>query len=169
MSCKIFTFQDQGLHMLHKELSPGPSSITPEVAAISFTDAETLVYPDVISKMAAASSMNTMTDESSITEDIIMFSKESSQGPSGKFQENLGKLSKVYLKDFGKISSKFRENLGQILSKSRGNLRQILGKSWANLEQISGRSRANLGRSRAHIGQLTGKSLANLRQILGKS
>ena len=58
--------------MLEKESSPGPSSISPKTAAISYTDAETLVFSDMVPDIAAVSSMNTETAESS-----IMLQKES--------------------------------------------------------------------------------------------
>ena len=45
--------------MVEKESSQEPSSISPEIAAISYMDAETLVFSDMVSKIAAVSSINT--------------------------------------------------------------------------------------------------------------
>ena len=52
--------------MLEKESSQGPSSISPEIANITYMDAETLVFSDMIPETAAVSSMNTETAESFI-------------------------------------------------------------------------------------------------------
>ena len=46
--------------MLEKESSQGPFSISPEIAANSYLDAETLVFSDMVPEIAAVSSMGTI-------------------------------------------------------------------------------------------------------------
>ena len=52
--------------MLEKKSSQEPSYIRPEIAATSYMDAKTLVFSDMVPLIAALSSMNTETAESSI-------------------------------------------------------------------------------------------------------
>ena len=46
---------------VEKETSQGPSAISPEIATISYMDAKTLVFSDMVPEIAAVSSMNTET------------------------------------------------------------------------------------------------------------
>ena len=43
--------------MLEKESSQGPFSISPEIAAISYMDANTLIFSNTVPEIAAVSSM----------------------------------------------------------------------------------------------------------------
>ena len=44
--------------MLEKESRQGPFSISPEIAAISYMDANTLIFSNTVPEIAAVSSMN---------------------------------------------------------------------------------------------------------------
>ena len=58
--------------MLKKESSQGPSFISLEIAAISYMDAKTLVFYNMVPEISAVFFMNTDTAQS-----LIMFPKES--------------------------------------------------------------------------------------------